>query len=70
MEAINMRLKQLEDAETHMYSEREATIHLRCREDAELLSKRQSEDEDYLRALGSRDHEEDVSVMIYSFGRR
>ena len=63
MEAINSRLKQLEDIETRLYLGKEATILRRIREDEQVRLKRQGEDRDFLEALRERDHEEDVSTL-------
>ena len=67
MDAINFRLRQLEAVEADLLSQRQTTIEKRAQEDAEILRRRQEEDEEYTGALRDRDQEEDVSV---SFLRR
>lgn len=59
MEAINNRLKQLEDIETRLYLGQEATMQRSAREDRQLQLKRQEEHRDFLEALRERDQEED-----------
>lgn len=63
MEAINNRLKQLEDIETRLYLGQEATMQRSAREDRQLQLKRQEEHRDFLEALRERDQEEDVSTL-------
>ena len=60
MDAINSRLRQLEDSETRLYIEQQFRMQNRMREDENLLTKRKDEDEAYVRALEERDREEDV----------
>ena len=62
MEAVNNRLKHLEDVETRLYREKDTTTQKRAREDEQLQYRRQEEDRDLLEALGKRDQEEDVST--------
>ena len=64
MDAINNRLKQLEDIEIILYVQRQATAQRRIKEDEDLSATRQVEDEAYLQALRERDQEEDVSAPI------
>lgn len=59
VEAINNRLKQLEDIETRLYLATEAIVQRRAREDLQ----RQEEDRNLLEALRERDQEEDVSTL-------
>ena len=68
MEAINNRLRQLDDIETRLYLEKDATIQRRVREDEQLQRKRQEEDRGFLETLRERDQEEDVSLtaLFYS----
>ena len=61
MEAINKRLKYVEDVETRLYRGKETTMQKRGREDEQLQYKRQEEDRDFLEGLGKRDQEEDVN---------
>ena len=61
MEAVNNRLKYLEDVGTRLYREKETTTQKRASEDEQLQYRRQEEDRDLLEALGKRDQEEDVS---------
>ena len=63
MEAVNNRLKYLEDVETRLYREREKTTQKRAREDEQLQYRRLEEDRDFSEALGKRDQEEDVSSI-------
>lgn len=65
MEAISIRLEQLEHIETALYSLRQATIQRRSQEDNELQSKRRIEDGDYLQQLADHDREEDVSGVLW-----
>ena len=62
MEAVNNRLKYLEDVETRLYREKETTTQKRAREDEQLQYRRQEEDREFFEALGKRDQEEDVSL--------
>lgn len=64
MEAINDRLKQLEEIEKHLCLGKEATIHRRAEEDEQLQLRRQEEDRDFVETLRERDQEEDVSNCI------
>ena len=66
MEAINNRLRQLEDIETRLYLGRRATIQRRVREDEQLQRKRQEEDRGFLETLSERDQEEDVRCTTLS----
>ncbi|KAM0801739.1 hypothetical protein BDR22DRAFT_820443 [Usnea florida] len=60
MEAINKRLKYLEDVETRLYRENETTMQKRAREDEQLQYKSQEEDRDLLEEPGKQDQEEDA----------
>lgn len=51
MEAVNNRLKHLEDVETRLYCDKETTTQKRAREDEQLQYRRQEEDCDFLEAL-------------------
>ena len=62
MEAIQSRLRQLEDIETTLYIHRQAIIRHRQHEDGERETRRQNEDQAYLTALSDRDREEDVNT--------
>lgn len=62
VEAINNRLKQLEDIETRLYLGKEVTVQRRAREDEQVQLKRQEEDREFLETLRERDQEEDVST--------
>lgn len=66
MEAINDRLKQLEDIETRLYLEKEAITQRRAVEDEQLQLKRLEEDRGFLETLRERDEEEDVSRLPFS----
>ena len=66
MEAINDRLKRLEDVETRLYLEKEAITQTRALEDEQLQLKRQEEDRGFLETLRERDQEEDVSRLPFS----
>ena len=63
MQAINIRLKELEDLESHYYHERQKAIQYRSHEDEMVYLKRRTEDEDYLELLKKRDQEEDVCKL-------
>lgn len=63
MDEIKRRLKQLEDVETGLLAERQATIQRRLREDEALHLKRKEEDQTYSQSLKERDQEEDVSDL-------
>lgn len=63
MDAINNRLKQLENIETRLYIEKEATTQRRAREDEQLRLERQEEDRVFLESLREQDQEEDVSTV-------
>ena len=65
MEAINARLKELEDFETNVYLERYAMFQRRSREDEDLQIRRQREDLEFRVALERRDDEEDVSAVCF-----
>ena len=58
MEAVNDRLKYLEDVETRLYREKETTMQKRAREDEPLQCRRQEKDRDFFEALGKRDQED------------
>ncbi len=62
MEAINSRLRQLEDIETTLYVRRQAIIQQRLQEDENMQTKRQMEDQAFSATLVARDDEEDVST--------
>ena len=62
MEAINSRLRQLEDIETKLYVQRQSIIQQRLQEDGHMQTKRQMEDQAFSDALVARDIEEDVST--------
>ena len=62
MEAINNRLRHLEDMETRLYLIKEATVQRRAGEDEQLQFGRQEEDREFLETLRDRDQEEDVST--------
>ena len=64
MEAMNSRIKQLEDLEKDLLFKRQATIQQRLQEDAIRSSTRQVEDQYYLDELQRRDEEEDVSDVL------
>ena len=64
MEAINTRLRQLENIETQIYIQRQAAVQRRLREDEQLQLKREAEDQDFLGTLKEKDHEEDASNKI------
>lgn len=64
MDAISIRLQQLEHIESALYSERQATIQRRLQEDNDLQLKRQIEDDHYFQILADRDLEEDVSGVL------
>lgn len=64
MEAINTRLRQLENIEAKLYNIRQATIQRRSCEDEGLSLSRQSEDHEFLRTLDAGDKEEDVGLSL------
>lgn len=66
MDAINNRLRRLEDIEQRLYLAKETTIQRRAREDEQSQLKRQEEDRHFLEALKERDQEEDVSHTTLS----
>ena len=70
MEAIDSRLRQLEDVEARLCSERHLIVQQRSREDEGYRLKRRSEDEEFFRILKDRDQEEDVRLSNYSRSTR
>jgi hypothetical protein len=68
MEAINARLRQLEDIETALYLQQRTTVQSRTQEDEKVRIKREEEDRNFLRVLKERDDEEDVSMPSLSIG--
>lgn len=64
MEAVLIRLRQLEDIETTLYVHRQAIIRHRQHEDGERETRRQNEDQAYLTALSDQEREEDVNKEI------
>lgn len=68
MEAINARLRQLEDIETILYLQQRTTVQSRTWEDEQLRIKREKEDRNFLRVLKKRDDEEDVSMPSLGIG--
>ena len=65
MEAINVRLKQLEKIEAELYAERQATLQRRHQEDVAIQKARHEEDQGFQARLTARDQEEDVRPRPY-----
>ena len=62
MDAINQRLRELEDIETDLNNKRKTILQRRAEEDEVRKSQREEENQSYLNSMKERDQEEDVGV--------
>ena len=61
MDAINSRLKELENLQATLYHAKQAALKSRAQEDAERQIKRQALDKAHIAQLDELEQEEDVS---------
>lgn len=64
MDAINSRLKELENLQVTLYLAKQATLKSRAQEDAEQQIKRQALDKTHIAQLDELEQEEDVSSLL------